>query len=157
MNYDYSVDYKATTPAPAPAATAPAAAGTAPSITTLTFKGETPATWGAAGNAIAGTISGTGLTDGTVEIKQITIPGESSSEVKDYVKPKDINSGTSGSNATTLNFTLTLSKAIPSGAELLFAVETKDENGKESISKLKPHSIPKTAAKKVTKPKATHP
>lgn len=48
----------------------------------------------------------------------------------DYVTQKDVNSGRVGSSATTLNFTQTLGNPIPSDAEFIFAVTTKDKNGR---------------------------
>jgi hypothetical protein len=77
------------------------------------------------------------------------VTGKTKTEVTDYVTPKDINSGTAGTTATALNFTLTLSNPIPSSAELIFAMTKKDKNGKELTSNLKTHSIPKAATKRV--------
>jgi hypothetical protein len=149
MTYDYLVDYKTA----ASGQRAPESqAASHPLIKTLTFKEETSKTWSAKANAIAGTITGSDLAGGTVDIKKITLPDKTTPEVTDYVTPKDLNSGTAGSNSSSLNFTLTLSKEIPPGGELTFAVTAKDKNGNEQTSNLMAHAVPKAARPKAVTP-----
>jgi hypothetical protein len=76
----------------------------------------------ATGKELTGIIAGQFLTDGTPEIPAITVPGEKSPAVTDYIVDKSLEAVSAKSTDTSLAFKLQLKQTLPTGTQLTFQV-----------------------------------
>jgi hypothetical protein len=148
------------TPAPVPPTTGLSTAACkvqsniagAPKIDKVNFTG-TAADWAKAGGSLSGTITGSGLTNGTPSVSKITLANKSTPDVTGYVVKGDITPVTTGSTDTTLLFTLNPTNVIPVGATLSFTVTTQDKAGTNQTSDAEDYKTPAAAAPAAPAPK----
>ena len=119
VTFDGAADEASYWTVPPPAAAKPAAGDAASAPAPAAPDAAKPS---AAGKTLTGVIVGKYLTDGTPAITAITVPGDNSAKLTDYIVDKSLQAVSDKSTDSSMAFTLQLAKTLPSGSKLTFQV-----------------------------------